>query len=192
MYTPGNRSINEELSAIGSAIAIGESDKLYKFARPIWVYGGSAVQAAVTGSIYSWSFSDATTHDLRFILPLELGWSESGILIPQVRWAPGNANSGNVDWKLDWTAAAPDTAFPSGTTISVSAAAAGTAKQLTLSEFPDVDITGLPIRSELVCRLYRDGSADSYSGAAYMFDFGFILQVNSTGSVYPDARVFEG
>lgn len=131
-----------------------------------------------------YSFNKNTDQELLFDLQLPHTWLAGSQLRPHIHWSPGNnATTDVVRWGLEYSwANAVTGAFPASTTIYVEQAAAGTAYQHQIAQFPAVTGTGFKLSSILVCRLFRDADngADTFDADAFAVSFDVHI-LNSTG-----------
>lgn len=187
MYEPGGKAIHEELRAIAAAIRSGESDWLYKTLAGHVVDVGTTGSANIAGTVPVRTFANAASNQLIFTALLDQSWVEGGLVTPQVLWAPGDTNAGNVNWGLEYAVLAPN-GTPTTATATASTATPGVAYQQTKSELTSIDLSGFAVGSTFIGRLYRDGVADSYNGTVLLLNLGLLVFVNGTGSVYPEAK----
>ena len=99
-----------------------------------------------------------------------------------IHWMPIDTNTGTVKWQLEyyWINAGGTYGVP--TIINSIQEAGGTAWKSWHSHFPAIDGTGKVQGSEIVFRLFRDPSEDTYNSDAALVQIGIHYQVNTLGS----------
>lgn len=187
MYEPGGKSLFEELSAIAAAIRRGESDPLYRILTAQFHSFGTTGTGNLIGTVATRTFADAAVQEAFFGVFFDLGWVQASDVVPQICWAPGSAAAGNVNWGLEYAVIQPN-GIAATATLTAAVATPGVAGQFTLTELATISTASRPIRSVLLCRLFRDGVVDSYNGVVHLLHLGFRTQVNGTGAVYPEAK----
>lgn len=149
-------------------------------ADPSWTDAWGA-----NGAIYLLTFSAAAAEEVHFAVQFPHGWQEGTNLRPHVHWAPSGTNTGNVLWKLEYSWANINEAFPNPVTISALDAGAGVARTHQIAAFDEIDGSDKTMSSMICCRLYRDGgdADDTLTNAAYLLEFDFHILKDSQGSV---------
>ena len=151
-------------------------------------YSGNTVPGltgfAGSSSLLAYYFTGGTQmQEIFFEVQMPHSWKEGTTIYPHVHWSPGDATSGNVVWRLEYTWANYEGTYPSSTTISTTQAAAGTAWTSQIAPFSGMDGSGKKISSMLYCRLFRDpNGSDTYSGNAFLLGFDVHFEINSFGS----------
>lgn len=137
-----------------------------------------------TSSIEMPFFDGATlTQSLHGGTEMQHDYYEGTAITPHVHWTPDDATAGNVKWQLEYWIKLGSTTIASGT-LTVTSAATGTAWDEIRADFPTISGTGLVIGAQILFRIFRDptDAADTYTGDAGIFTFGFHHQVDTVGS----------
>jgi len=146
----------------------------------------SATFSAFAGSnLYAWDFNGTSVDGLYFEVQMPHSWKQGTTIYPHVHWATATGGSAtNVTWALDYEWKNIDQVFTgSVTTISTSVTASTTAftQQITNIGSGITDATKV-ISSIMMCRLYRDGSADANNNDAFLLAFDIHYEIDSRGS----------
>jgi len=168
----GAATVWEDLQVPGMSVGAGPSSPdLIHFA------------GSVTLSVYGFD-GGSTLEQVYFTCQIPHARKVGSTIYPHVHWAPTTAGAGNVKWNLEYTWQNWDATFGASTTISVTAAAGGTAWYHHLTSFPTITGTGMGISSILVCRLYREPSdiADTYGADAAFLAFDIHYEIDTVGS----------
>ena len=144
-----------------------------------WQPGGGGT------TFYVWGF--AASKEGFFTCQLPHGYLEGSDIKMHTHWSPGadgvGENGHTVAWKLDYSWANTDAAFPVSATANMTDACSGTNHLHELSPEVTVSGTGKTVSSMLVCRFYRD-SGDSWvgSGNPILLEFDIHIQMDAVGS----------
>lgn len=111
-------------------------------------------------------------------------YKEGTNIIPHVHWVPETSVAGDVKWQLEYAWLNRGQTFSTGTTITLTDAAGGTAWVEHRSSFPTITGTGMEIGSRFIFRLFRDPAdvADTYDAYAGLIDFGIHYERDTMGS----------
>lgn len=145
----------------------------------------STVTLGGSGGILVYAFDGSGgTDKLYGIIELLHGYKEGSDLRPHIHWAPQTANSGDVQWTLEY-AAQVGGATPSNTIITAVQAAGGVAWAHQHVEFPVISGTGLKIGTQISFAISRvsGNPADTYADDAIPFSIGVHYQRDSLGSI---------
>lgn len=143
------------------------------------------------GALRAYAFDKTADEELFFSVSMPHDWKEGSDIVAHVHWAPKDTDTGDVVWALEYSWANRNATFPAPTTITAAVDAGdGTAhKHQTVVELGTISGTGKTISSILLCRVYRDVSADDYDNDAFLIEVGFHYQVDAIGSVNEDTKV---
>lgn len=130
-----------------------------------------------------WEF--ATNDEAFFSVQLPHTYKEGTDLKAHIHWTPGargvTENANTVAWKMDYTWANIDAAFPSSSNIDLTDTCSGADDQHEMTADADPTGAGKKISSMLVCRIYRD-TGDTWTGTGtgnlpllLEVDFHFLL-----------------
>lgn len=125
-----------------------------------------------------------TTEEVSGGFELNHFYKEGTAIRPHIHWAPTTTGSGNVVWQLEYSWCNDGDVCSTGTIITVTDAAPGTAWQQQIVEFPTIDGTGKTIGSQFSFRLFRDpaNGSDTYEDDAVVKTFGVHVEADSIGS----------
>jgi hypothetical protein len=135
-----------------------------------------------SGNLEVRGFDASALEELFFTVVLPHKYKAATGIRPRVHWAPVDGNSGNVRWGLEYQWANIDAAFPSSTSITVDDAAAGAAWTHQVADLAEISLSSSAFGSLLVCRIFRDATADSYGADAVLLGVGFRHIQDSHGS----------
>jgi hypothetical protein len=175
------------------------TDKTVELQETVWNdinFPGSALSQGVankpdsisilsSGGIRAYGFDgNATLEELHGSGEILHDWKEGTALHPHVHWMPTTTNAGNVKWNIEYSWQNIDGTFSAPTTISVTAAAGGTAWVHKRSETTTISGSGLNINNAIVFRVYRDPTdvADTYPDDAAFIQVGFHYEIDTIGS----------
>jgi hypothetical protein len=145
--------------------------------------GGSAPGfETFLGTTKTYLFDKTGDEEVHFNIQLPHSYEEGTDIIPHVHWTPVDTDTGDVVWALEYTWQNEDGTFPATTTITTADDADGTAYKHQQADFAAITGTGKTISSMLVCRLYRDVSADDYDNDAAFLEFDLHFRKDSRGS----------
>lgn len=149
---------------------------------------GATAPDAVTlfgGTIKGLGFDGvATTEALHGSAEMLHGWIEGTPIRPHIHWMATTAAAGDVKWQLTYNWANNNELDLTETTLTVTAAASGTAWQRQVSSFGEIDGTGKKIGSQIYFRIFRNptDAADTYGADAVLETVGIHYEKNSIGS----------
>lgn len=159
-------------NAGGATLAIGSSaPDLVAF------NGGTILTRAFDGN--------ATSEQLFWGREINHDYAEGGDIQVHLHWCPTTANSGNVEWFVDYTIDRNNVGNLASGTLSVVDSADGTAWTPTVVEIGTIDGTNFKLGDQCAFRLYRvpNGTNDTYpDDAAIAHTFGYHYPINSVGS----------
>jgi hypothetical protein len=127
----------------------------------------------------------ATTEQVSSTRELNHNYKEGTDLSFHIHWVPVNNNAGNVKWQLEyWITDGDGPTVRASGTLTVTAAASGTAWDTTLSVFGTVTGTTFKIGDQISLRLFRDPTdvADTYASDAAVKTYGYHYQIDTLGS----------
>jgi hypothetical protein len=128
-----------------------------------------------------------TTEELSASFELDHNWKEGTTIYPHVHWFPTTTAAGTVVWQMELVfvnRTATGAIGASSSTIRVEQAAGGVAWGAQFANFPEVDMTGFLIGTQVFVRFFRDPTDgnDDYGADAGIATFGFHVQVDTLGS----------
>ena len=132
----------------------------------------------------------ATTEDTDLTCQLPNSYLEGSDIVPHIHWCPTTNDAGDVKWQLSYYWQNEEETIPAEVTISVVAAAGGTAWKHQRTDFAAISGAGKKIGSMLMCRLFRiptDG-ADTYAHDAGLLEMDFRILIDSAGSRQPEVK----
>lgn len=148
----------------------------------------------VIGGIYAYEFDDAILaqeKEVNFKMQLPHGWKIGSAIHLHIHWvAKATTSAGQkVRWGLEYTKANINGVFGATTTIYATDAVSPpsttpTAMTHYLTEFADIDMTGMELSNFILCRMFRNSSdaADTYTDSAYVIGVDAHVEHNSLGS----------
>ena len=157
-------------------------DDLRVAATSVKVGGAAPGFEAFLGTTKTYLFDKTGDEEVHFNCQLPHSYEEGTDIIPHVHWAPVDTDTGDVVWGLEYTWQNIDGTFPATTTIVIADDADGTAYKHQVATFAAISGTGKTISSILVCRLFRDVSADDYNEDAAFLEVDFHFRKDSRGS----------
>ena len=101
-----------------------------------------------------------------------------------IHWSPQTADTGQVDWLLEYTFANENGTFGNTTTLTMSDVGDGTINKHQYTSDDPISGAGLTISSMIMCRLYRDGGQgnDNFVGDAALLEFDIHYELDTLGS----------
>lgn len=161
--------------------ALGFSDDGKAFAGlPLRRVGGRL--STLTGNLKAVSCSASGATSIRFTGRLPNDYREGTPIYPYVAWAPSNTDTGNCRWQMRYWIGG------SGDTISQTEhdakddAAGGTALVCQTTQMDAVSGTSFKKGDSVVITLQRRGASDTFTGVAYMLEFGIKYQRRGVGT----------
>ncbi|MEE9548672.1 MAG: hypothetical protein V3V68_04890 [Nitrosomonadaceae bacterium] len=139
--------------------------------------------AGSTG-VFALMFADNAEEQVFFNVQIPHSYKEGTDLHAHVHWSPQTADTGQVDWLLEYTIANVDGTFGNTVTITMSDDGDGTINKHQKSSDIEIDGSSLTISAMLACRLYRDGGQgnDDLVGNAAFLEFDFHYEQDTVGS----------
>jgi len=137
---------------------------------------------AGSSGVFAWRFKTTDQRELFFWAQLPHTWQEGGIIKPHVHWCPEDATAGTVDWGLEYTVAKVNGTFPNSAIIGVTTNAGGVAFRHQVAAMPDINLTGDTISTMLGCRIFRNGTTDTYGNFADLLEVDFHFELDQPGS----------
>lgn len=150
----------------------------------------SLVKIADNGSgstgVYVYAFATGADNEVLVWAQIPHAWDEETTIKPHVHWCPatGTDPTGTVVWSLEyWFSSASHTVVANSTIISTAATAAGSTayKEQITGLGSGVTMTGWPISTIIVGRLFRDVSEDTYNDNALLLGFDWHYQIDTPG-----------
>jgi len=136
-----------------------------------------------SGGLRGLGFNGAnTTEELHSSGEILHGYIEGTDLDIHVHWMTTTALAGNVKWQLEYYWINEEGIYGDPTIVTVTTATNETIWKGWHSHFPAIDGTGKLAGSEMVFRLFRDPSEDTYAGDAALIQVGIHYQVDALGS----------
>ena len=99
-----------------------------------------------------------------------------------IHWMPIDNNTGTVKWQLEYYWINAGGTYGDPTVIDSTQEAGGTAWKSWHSHFPPIDGTGKVQGSEIVFRLFRNPTEDTYGSDAALIQLGIHYQTDILGS----------
>lgn len=142
--------------------------------------------------VFTYFFSASTEQELYFTVQLPHEWKEGSTIFPHVHWLAGTDLNGNkVRWGLEYTWVNLAGTFGNSSIIygedPIAANGAVTAYESAITEIgggTGIVATGKTISSFLICRIFRDATAetDNYTGTAGLLGIDFHIEKDGLGS----------
>jgi|GEM_PF-1664127 len=147
-------------------------------------YAQFADDGAGSTGVYTYMFEPTDLNQVFFTIQMPHTYKEGTDLLPHVHWSPQSTNTGNCEWKLEYTIANIGDTFGDTATLSMLDAADGTINKHQVTTGATIDGSGMDISHMLVCRLYRDGGEgdDTFTGDAAFLEFDVHFEINTMGS----------
>jgi len=142
------------------------------------------------GQTRTFLFDPASTESVHFSVQIPHSYKLGTNLLPHVHWAPTDATTGTVTWKLEYTIANVDGTFPTTTVLSVSDVSDEVAFKHQFADLGDITGTAIDnVSTMLICRLFRDvGDGDDYASDAALLEIDFHFQLDDLGSSSETAK----
>lgn len=143
--------------------------------------------AGSTG-VFAYAFSKSAVNSVFVSGQIPHDWEEGSTVRPHVHWLPnGTANTGAVVWGLEFVRFGGQGGAVPAVTSLLSATHTFSEDQTgeqVITPFGSVDMSGLPISSVFVARLFRAGNdaADTFDDVVFGLSFDIHYQVDGTGS----------
>jgi len=133
---------------------------------------------------YSFGFDAATQEIATFRIELPPDYKEGTDIVFYVHWTPSDNGAGNVVWRIDYSWANVDAAFPVDTEVSVTVAADGVTDKHQRDAFSAFSGTGKTIGSVLLCSImrYGDNVADTYANDVLLHCLSVHYEKDTIGS----------
>ena len=134
--------------------------------------------------VYILAFDDGAAEEVFFTLQMPHSYKEGTDLEPHIHWTPFTADTGDVEWSLEYTIANINGTFGNTTDVKCVDAGDGTIAKHQVCAFATISGTGLTISHMILCRLYRDGGNgnDDFSGDAGLLEFDLHFEKDTIGS----------
>jgi hypothetical protein len=158
-----------------SAARVGASTYL-----PTWTQ--IATDGAGSRGVYAYGFSAVNDNEAFFEVQLPHDRKTGSDLEAHVHWCPNGTDTGSVSWNLEYTVANIDGTFGNTASLTGTDSGDGTAFKHQLCELGTIDGSSLTLSAVLICRLWRDVSADDLSDLACAVSVDFHYQRDSPGS----------
>jgi hypothetical protein len=133
-------------------------------------------------------FDASTMEQVFFAVQMPHSWKEGTVIYPHVHWVPsinGAQAAHRVKWGLEYSFSNIGTTFSTTPTLSTNTQIpdqALVADRHYLNGLGDLVTIGNTISSMLVCRLFRDATADDYTGEAGLLEVDFHYEIDRPGS----------
>lgn len=127
------------------------------------------------------------TEELHASFELDHDWKEGTIIKPHVHWYATTVAVGTVVWQMELVfvnSGETGAIGAASTTIRAEQNTTGVAWVPLFASFPDVDLAGYLIGTQVHVRFFRDPTDgdDDYGADAAIATFGFHVQVDTLGS----------
>jgi hypothetical protein len=190
------RAMQEQTNALYTRLTAGDNMELVNSVWDDMQFPVTAVKLSGTkpptwtdykgGQVLA--FSDQATEGneeiVYFNVQMPHGYKEGSSITPHVHWVGEDNTAGNVAWKLSYSWANFDSAFPSETEEAIIGANGETDIQNTAG-FTAISGTGKTMSSMLICSLRRfssDASDTFTSKDAYLLEVDVHVELNRFGS----------
>ena len=137
--------------------------------------------SASTG-IFGYSFSASTEEELFFTLQAPFSYKEGTNVHPHIHWMPNSTDTGTVIWGLEVAVVNQGVALGNTALITTTTNGGGTAYEHIISEWDDLDGSNFKFNSTMLCRIYRDATADTFTGEAILLLMDFNHLMDTIGS----------
>jgi len=142
------------------------------------------------GNMYTWEFATGADDQLFFVVEIPHGYIEGTDIVAHCHWFPKTRYTGipnptyTVTWALEYEWENIDAYYGVATTVTAPwEYLTAEYKRHFDTEIGTLSGTGKTISSVLLCRLYRDVSADNYPSDACLLGVDFRFQTDGCGSV---------
>ena len=131
-------------------------------------------------------FSGSQINVLAGAFQMKHCWKEGTAIRPHIHWSkPAGGAGDDVSWTFYYRilnrGAVPGAwQGPVAGTLAVNHN--GTAEAEAITSFGEIDLTGMPVSTNVAWRLYRLGNSDSFNGTARLIEFDIHYQIDSRGS----------
>jgi hypothetical protein len=140
-------------------------------------------------TVWVYKFPSNSDRNVEFRCQIPHSYAEGTNIIPHVHFIPQSGTIGQtVNWTLDYVWVNIGATIPASVTSitrTYTTVAGDTNKHIML-DIPNssgISGTGKTISSQLICRLWRDVSVDTWNGNVCLLAVDFHFQVNSLGSL---------
>lgn len=139
------------------------------------------------GHVYAFADQaiEGNEEQVTFVCQIPHAYKQGSSIYPHVHWVGQDNTAGNVRWKLTYSWANINSAFPAESTIYIDGANSTTTDNHNKTEFAAIVGTGKTISSMLICSLTRNSSHvnDTFTGkSAYLLEFDFHVEMDDIGS----------
>ena len=136
------------------------------------------------GDLYALAFDDEVMEQVFFTIQMPHNWKEGTDIHPHVHWMTEDDSAGDVRWALEYEWVNIDNAYVSSTIITGDDVSQRIALQHQIADLGDISGIGMTISSMLICRLYRDATAeaDDLATDVYLLEFDLHYEIDSLGS----------
>ena len=132
--------------------------------------------------LYALAFDDEAMEQVFFVVQMPHTWKEGTDIHPHVHWLPETDDTGTVRWGLEYEWLNIGDRYDASVVITTDQVGSGNVLEHQIADFVDIDGVGKTFSSMLICRLYRDATADDFADDAYLLEFDFHYEIDSLGS----------
>lgn len=138
---------------------------------------------ALIGGIFQPRFDNAVVDEVYGSFELPHDMEEGSLLDIHVHWCPDSTNSGTCTWGIEYSMASMNTGAFSATT-TITSATANTSGVAYTHIYQDIARITIPskVGDIIIFRLFRDGSADAFTGNAFLVSVGLHYISDTLGS----------
>jgi hypothetical protein len=151
-----------------------------------WISGHVGAPSISSRGVALRYFRPGEINEVFFTLQMPHSWKEGSDIYPHVHWVPeSDLGVGEaVEWGLEYTWASIGSTFGDTTIISsdVPEIPNPTTGTHELTRLGTIDGSGETLSSMIVCRVFRDGVSDNYSGNAGLMEIDFHYEIDTIGS----------
>ena len=140
------------------------------------------------GSLQGWLFAAAFEQSLGFNAQIPHSYIEGTALLPHIHWKTTDGGGGTVRWLLEYIIASPFGSYPGASAsliVDVDVTSDPGAAIHRFDSFPEIPGTGLLLSAQLIGRIARVGTADTYAAEAHGIEVDFHFQKRRFGSEVP-------
>ena len=149
---------------------------------PTFVQVANDGEGSPSTGIFGYSFSATAEEELFFTLQAPFSYKEGSNVHPHIHWMPNDTDTGTVVWGLEVAVVNEGAALGNTGILTTTANGGGLAYEHIISEWPEMDGSNFEFNSTMMCRIFRDATADTYTGEAILLLMDFNHLMDTVGS----------
>ena len=139
--------------------------------------------SAIVGGVMAFLFDPTAQESVLFSAQLPHDYLLGSNLYPHVHYVATTTGAGTVKFGLEYTLAVIDSTLPATVIVSSTDSVSGEKGKHKLTSMTPIDGSAIDnVSTMLVCRLFRNSTADTYPADVGVLEFDFHYQKDSFGS----------